>query len=81
MANSADPDQLASSTDLDLHCLQVQDIYPGLAGQGLIKFNFVSGSECNEIKTINRKHFFCFSFFFHSTLTFTTLLANLADEK
>ena len=29
MANSADPDQLASSekpTDLDLHCLQRQDI-------------------------------------------------------
>ena len=24
MANSADPDQLASSTDLDLHCLQRQ---------------------------------------------------------
>ena len=26
MANSADPDQLASSTDLDLHCLQRQGI-------------------------------------------------------
>ena len=27
MANSADPDHLASSTDLDLHCLQRQDIF------------------------------------------------------
>ena len=27
MANSADPDQLASSTDLDLHCLQKQGIF------------------------------------------------------
>ena len=26
MANSADPDQLASSTDLDIHCLQRQDV-------------------------------------------------------
>ena len=26
MANSADPDQLASSIDLDLHCLQRQGI-------------------------------------------------------
>ena len=26
MANSADPDQLASSTDLDLHCLERQGI-------------------------------------------------------
>ena len=26
MANSADPDQLASSTDLDLHCLQMQGV-------------------------------------------------------
>ena len=26
MTNSADPDQLASSADLDLHCLQKQDI-------------------------------------------------------
>ena len=26
MANSADPDQLDCSTDLDLHCLQRQDI-------------------------------------------------------
>ena len=26
MANSADPDQLASSTDLDLHCSQMQGI-------------------------------------------------------
>ena len=26
MSNSADPDQLASSTDLDLHCLQRQGI-------------------------------------------------------
>ena len=26
MANSADPDQLASPTDLDLHCLQRQDL-------------------------------------------------------
>ena len=26
MASSADPDQLASSEDLDLHCLQRQDI-------------------------------------------------------
>ena len=34
MTNSADPDQLASSTDLDLHCLQ-NKIYPGSAGQGL----------------------------------------------
>ena len=33
MANSTDPDQLAS--DLDLHCLQRQG-YPGSAGQGLI---------------------------------------------
>ena len=29
MANSADPDQLAS-LDLDLHCLQRQDISAGL---------------------------------------------------
>ena len=37
MANSAEPDQLASSepTDLDLHCLQRQGIYSS-AGQGLI---------------------------------------------
>ena len=35
MANSADPDQLASSTDLDLHCLQRQDISGLSAGQGL----------------------------------------------
>ena len=34
MTNSADPDQLASS-DLDLHCLQRQDIYPGSEEQGL----------------------------------------------
>ena len=33
MANSADPDQLA--TDLDPHCLQNR-VYPGSAGQGLI---------------------------------------------
>ena len=33
MANSADPDQLAS--ELDLHRLQSW-IYPGSAGQGLI---------------------------------------------
>ena len=33
MANSVDPDQLASETDLDLYCLQR---YPGSAGQGLI---------------------------------------------
>ena len=26
MVNSADPDQLAKPTDLDLHCLQRQDI-------------------------------------------------------
>ena len=26
MANSADPDQLASSTDLNLHCFQKQDL-------------------------------------------------------
>ena len=31
MANSADPDQLA--TDLDLHCRS--SAYPGSAGQGL----------------------------------------------
>ena len=34
MVNSADPDQLASSTDLDLHFLQNR-VYPGSAGQGL----------------------------------------------
>ena len=36
MANSADPDQLASKkpTDLDLHCLQCS-VYLGSAGQGL----------------------------------------------
>ena len=35
MANSADPDQLASKpTDLDLHCLQCR-VYSGSAGQGL----------------------------------------------
>ena len=34
MANSADPDLLAS-TDLDLHCLQ-NSVYLGSAGQGLI---------------------------------------------
>ena len=34
MANSADPDQLASSTDLELHYLQNR-VYPGSAGQGL----------------------------------------------
>ena len=35
MANSADPDQmlLQKTTDLDLHCLQMQ-VYPGSAGQG-----------------------------------------------
>ena len=33
MANSADPDQLASE-DLDLHCLQIQDI-SGFSRQGL----------------------------------------------
>ena len=27
MTNSADPDQLASPTDLDLHCLQRHGIY------------------------------------------------------
>ena len=47
MANSADPDQLASSqiqiswllqkpTDLDLHCLQ-SGAYPDSAGVGLIR--------------------------------------------
>ena len=37
MANSADPDQLASEpTDLDLHCLQSR-VYPGSAGQGYNK--------------------------------------------
>ena len=37
MANSADPDKLASSeaNDLDLHCLQNR-VYPGSAGQGLM---------------------------------------------
>ena len=34
MANSADPDQLASSTDLDLHFCKGR-VYPGSAGQGL----------------------------------------------
>ena len=34
MADSADPEQLAS--DLDLHCLQNR-VYPGSAGQGLRK--------------------------------------------
>ena len=37
MANSADPDQLASS-DLDLLCLQ-NKVYLGSAGQGLIDFS------------------------------------------
>ena len=34
MANSADPDQLASSTDLVLHCLQ-NSVFLGSAGQWL----------------------------------------------
>ena len=41
MANSADPDQFASSeaTDLDLHCWQSR-VYQGSAGQGLKANNF-----------------------------------------
>ena len=35
MANSADPDQLASPTDLDLHCLQRQ----GVSGSSRTRVN------------------------------------------
>ena len=35
MANSVDPDQLASKTDLDLHCLQRQ----GISGFSITKIN------------------------------------------
>ena len=45
MANSADPDQLASS---DLHCLQNR-VYPGSAGQGLKNNPHHSGSTGQEI--------------------------------
>ena len=44
MANSADPDQLASSeaTDLDLHCLQNR-VYPGSTGQELRGMSTLQG--------------------------------------
>ena len=37
MENSADPDQLASSTDLDLHCLQRQ----GISGFSMTRINYL----------------------------------------
>ena len=43
MANSADPDQLAS-TDLDLHCLQKQ----GISGFSRTRVNM----QCNSFETI-----------------------------
>ena len=52
MANSADPDQLASS---DLHCLQTR-VYPSSAGQGLSPYEISGIAQEN-------KYFGNFSYF------------------
>ena len=43
MANSADPAQLASSTDLDLHCLQKQ----GISRFSRTRVKHLKGTECD----------------------------------
>ena len=48
MSNSADPDQLAKPTGLDLHCLPRQDI-PGSAGLRLIFTTLWADSEDNNL--------------------------------
>ena len=52
MANSADPDQLASS-DLVLHCLQNR-VYPGSAGEGLrvILSSYLTKHQCLRVNFV-----------------------------
>ena len=48
MANNADPDQLASSTDVDLHCLQRQ----GISGFSRTRVVYDTGIPVKEVQQI-----------------------------